>query len=83
MPLSQAPPQSNRIKIKAIFKKPRSEVPEESEIDIDPITQETMFEPLIMFTPRGTYVFTLVLHIFILLGIIKFGVHYLLHLFHT
>ena len=79
MPLSQDPP--NRIKIKAIFKKPHTEIPDESELDIAPITQDTMFEPLFMFTPRGTYVFTLVLHIFILLAVLKFGVHYMLHLF--
>ena len=83
MPLSQAPPPSNRIKIKAIIKKPKSDVPEESELDIEPITEDNLFEPLFIFTPRGTYVFTQVLHIFILMGLLKFGVHYLLHLFHT
>ncbi len=79
MPLSQDPP--NRIKIKAIFKKPHKDTPDESELDIAPITQDTMFEPLLIMTPRGTYVFTLVLQMFLLLTVLKFGLYYMLHLF--
>ena len=69
MSLSPAPPPSNRIRIKAYIKKPKCEIPEESEVNIEPITKDNMFEPLFMFTPRGTYVFTIVLHMFLLLGL--------------
>jgi hypothetical protein len=75
MPLSQDQP--NRIKIKAIFKKPHKEIPDESELDIAPITQDTMFEPLLIMTPRGTYVFTLMIQMFLLLTVLKFGLYYL------
>lgn len=84
MPLSQDPP--NRIKIKAIFKKPHKEIPDESELDIAPITQDTMLEPLLIMTPRGTYVFTLMIQMFLLLTVLKFGLYYIfmpvaIHLF--
>jgi hypothetical protein len=59
-----------RIKIKAIFKKPNRETPETSELDIEPITRSNMLEPVFMLTPRGTYVCTMIIHLFVLVGLL-------------
>jgi hypothetical protein len=59
----------DRIKIKAIFKKPNRE-PDTSELDIEPITRSNILEPIFMLTPRGTYVCTMVIHLFVLVGLL-------------
>jgi len=60
----------DRIKIKAILKKPNRETPDTSELDIEPVTWSNILEPIFMLTPRGTYVCTMVIHLFVLVGLL-------------